>query len=164
STAATSPADARTRGARSRPISARRWSSAAGCPVRAGSSTGSARCSSATTTAASSATPAGSAPASARRPRPSWRSGGRRCDAPGRSPAGPTAPAAPDGPLAPAPHPLCNRLLRDLGHVADHDSYLFAKLRAAGFVVIAKTNAPELGLLPTAEPLAYPPARNPWDT
>jgi len=69
-----------------------------------------------------------------------------------------------DGPLAGAPYHLGNRLLRDLGHVADHDSYLFAKLRAAGFVVIAKTNAPELGLLPTAEPLAYPPARNPWDT
>jgi amidase len=69
-----------------------------------------------------------------------------------------------DGPLAGAPYHLGNRLLRDLGHVADHDSYLFAKLRAAGFVVIGKTNTPELGLLPTSEPLAYPPARNPWDT
>ena len=56
-----------------------------------------------------------------------------------------------------------NRLLRDLGVTADHDSYLFAKLRAAGCVVVGKTNTPELGLLPTTEPLAYGATHNPWD-
>jgi amidase len=68
-----------------------------------------------------------------------------------------------DGSLAGEPLHLGNRMLRDLGHVADHDSYLFARLRAAGCVIVGKTNTPELGLLPTTEPSAYRPAHNPWD-
>jgi amidase len=68
-----------------------------------------------------------------------------------------------DGTLAGEPLHLGNRMLRDLGHVADHDSHLFARLRAAGCVIVGKTNTPELGLLPTTESLAYGPARNPWD-
>jgi amidase len=39
-----------------------------------------------------------------------------------------------------------------------------AKLRAAGFIFLGKTNTPELGSLPTTEPQAYGPSRNPWDT
>jgi amidase len=69
-----------------------------------------------------------------------------------------------DGPLAGEPYHHGNRVLRDLAHGADHDSSLIAKLRAAGFVPIGKTNTPELGLLPTTEPDAYGPSRNPWDT
>jgi len=57
-----------------------------------------------------------------------------------------------------------NRLLKQTGWVDDHDSYLFAKLRAAGFIFVGKTNTPELGLQPTTEPLAYGPTHNPWDT
>jgi amidase len=68
-----------------------------------------------------------------------------------------------DGSLAGEPLHLGNRMLRDLGYVADHDSYLFAKLCAAGCVIVGKTNTPELGLLPTTESQAYGPARNPWD-
>jgi len=68
-----------------------------------------------------------------------------------------------DGTLGGEPLHLGNRMLRDLGHVADHDSYLFARLRAAGCVIVGKTNTPELGLLPTTESHAYGPARNPWD-
>lgn len=68
-----------------------------------------------------------------------------------------------DGSLAGEPLHLGNRMLRDLGHVADHDSYLFARLRAAGCVIVGKTNTPELGLLPTTESHAYGPAHNPWD-
>jgi amidase len=68
-----------------------------------------------------------------------------------------------DGSLGGEPLHFGNRLLRDLGHVADHDSYLFARLRAAGCVIVGKTNTPELGLLPTTESHAYGPARNPWD-
>jgi hypothetical protein len=38
-----------------------------------------------------------------------------------------------------------------------------AKLRAAGFIFVGKTNTPELAILPTTEPEAYGPSRNPWD-
>src|SRR5262249_31797213 len=68
-----------------------------------------------------------------------------------------------DGALTDEPLHLGNRLLRDLGVVADHDATLFTRLRAAGCVIVGKTNTPELGLLPTTESYAYGPARNPWD-
>src|SRR5436190_2203209 len=68
-----------------------------------------------------------------------------------------------DGSLDGEPLHLGNRLLRDLGHTADHDSFLFARLRAAGCIIVGKTNTPELGLLPTTESLAYGAAHNPWD-
>jgi amidase len=44
------------------------------------------------------------------------------------------------------------------------DTYLAQRFRDAGFVTIGKTNIPELGILPTTEPRAYGPSRNPWDT
>src|SRR5262247_1598992 len=56
------------------------------------------------------------------------------------------------------------RFLREAGWVAESDTYMAAKLRAAGFVFLGKTNTPEFGLLPTTEPVAYGPSRNPWDT
>jgi amidase len=68
-----------------------------------------------------------------------------------------------DGTLAGAPYHAGNRLLARLGHVADTTSFLFERLLAAGFVVVGKTNTPEFGLMPTAEPLAKGPTRNPWD-
>jgi amidase len=34
----------------------------------------------------------------------------------------------------------------------------------AGFVICGKTNAPELGILPTTEPARFGPSRNPWNT
>ncbi|MEX1006937.1 MAG: amidase [Acidimicrobiia bacterium] len=68
-----------------------------------------------------------------------------------------------DGPLAGEPYHLGNRLLKEIGATPDHDSYLIAKLKAAGFVIVGKTNCPEFGLLPTTEPTAYGPTRNPWD-
>jgi amidase len=68
-----------------------------------------------------------------------------------------------DGLVAGEPYHAGNRLLRDTGYVASTDSHLVAKLRQAGAVIVGKTNTPELGLLPTTEPDAYGPARNPWD-
>ena len=83
----------------------------------------------------------------------------------------------PDGPFKGVPF-----LLKDLGaafagqplHLgmsflkerdfrAPVDTYLAERFRAAGLVTIGKTNTPELGILPTTEPRAYGPSRNPWD-
>ena len=61
------------------------------------------------------------------------------------------------------PHHEGMRFLRDQGFRADADSWLAARFRAAGFVFVGKTNTPELGILPTTEPEAYGPTRNPWN-
>jgi len=55
------------------------------------------------------------------------------------------------------------RAVRDAGHVADHDMVMTQRLRQAGLVILGRTNTPELGILPTTEPVAYGPTRNPWD-
>ncbi|HEY7874812.1 MAG TPA: amidase [Actinomycetota bacterium] len=55
------------------------------------------------------------------------------------------------------------KFLKELGWTSDHDSYLFTKLRAAGFLFVGKTSCPELGLIPSTEPEAYGPTRNPWN-
>ncbi len=49
------------------------------------------------------------------------------------------------------------------GHRADHDAHLVRRLRAEGFVIVGATKTPEFGILPTTEPVAHGPARNPWD-
>jgi amidase len=54
------------------------------------------------------------------------------------------------------------RLLRHF--VPDHDSELVRRLKAAGLIIIGKTNVPEFGLLPTTEPELFGPCRNPWNT
>jgi amidase len=56
-----------------------------------------------------------------------------------------------------------NRALRDVGWTAQRDSWLVARLRAAGFAFLGRTNTPEFGLVPVTEPHAYGPCRNPWD-
>jgi amidase len=83
----------------------------------------------------------------------------------------------PDGPFKGVPF-----LLKDLGaafagqplHLgmnylkerdfrAPIDTYLAERFRAAGLITIGKTNCPELGILPTTEPRAHGPSRNPWN-
>jgi amidase len=46
--------------------------------------------------------------------------------------------------------------------VASVDAFLVARLRAAGFVIVGKTNMPENGILPTTEPRRFGPTANPW--
>src|SRR5271166_1629197 len=46
---------------------------------------------------------------------------------------------------------------------AEADDELVARLRAAGCVVIGKTQLPELAIWPFTEPAAFAPTRNPWD-
>ncbi len=59
--------------------------------------------------------------------------------------------------------PLSNgsRLFKDF--VPDHDSELAKRFKAAGVIVIGKTNLPEFGLWPVTEPELFGPANNPWD-
>lgn len=83
--------------------------------------------------------------------------------------------ALPAGPLAGVPF-----MLKDLGllyagtptrngsrlfadFVPDHDSTLTERYRAAGLVIMAKTNTPELGLNMSTEPALHGPTRNPFD-
>jgi amidase len=47
--------------------------------------------------------------------------------------------------------------------VADHDTAHVRRLRAAGAIVVGKTNTPELGLRPVTESARFGATRNPWD-
>jgi amidase len=49
-------------------------------------------------------------------------------------------------------------------HVPDFDSSTVRRIREAGFVIVGKTNLPEMGILPVTEPRRFGPTRNPWDT
>jgi amidase len=55
------------------------------------------------------------------------------------------------------------RVLKDAGWVEERDTWLVKRFRRAGFVIIGKTNLPELAMSVTTEPLAYGPSHNPWD-
>jgi amidase len=48
--------------------------------------------------------------------------------------------------------------------VPPQDSATVRKLRAAGAIVVGKTNTPELGIPPVTEPDRFGPCRNPYDT
>ena len=56
------------------------------------------------------------------------------------------------------------RFLKAMDYRAPVTSYMYEKFRAAGFVVIGRTNTPEFGTTITTEPMAYGPTRNPWNT
>lgn len=56
------------------------------------------------------------------------------------------------------------QVLKDAGFRAPVDTFLAQRFREAGLITFGKTNTPELGIVPTTEPRAYGPTRNPWDT
>jgi amidase len=66
--------------------------------------------------------------------------------------------------VAGQPYHEGTKFLRDADWHADHTDALAQRYLDAGFVVIGRTNTPEFGLVPTTEPYAYGPTRNPWDT
>ena len=61
------------------------------------------------------------------------------------------------------PYHLGMQVLKEANFRAPMDTYLAQRFREAGFIVIGKTNTPELGILPTTEPDAYGATRNPWN-
>ena len=61
------------------------------------------------------------------------------------------------------PYHMGLRRLRDLGVRLPIDSHYTQKVQAAGFVILGRTNVPELGTLCQTESEAYGPCRNPWN-
>jgi amidase len=61
------------------------------------------------------------------------------------------------------PHHQGMAHLRGLDWRADADGLLTAAFRAAGLVILGRTNVPEMALMGTTEPVAAGPTRNPWD-
>ncbi|MGI6853863.1 amidase [Mesorhizobium sp. 1B3] len=60
--------------------------------------------------------------------------------------------------------PLTNGSRMFVDPPAPFDSTLIARLRAAGFVMLGRTNSPEFGLSASTEPHRYGATRNPWNT
>lgn len=54
-----------------------------------------------------------------------------------------------------------SRFLKD--YRPDHDSELVRRYKAAGLIILGKTNMPEFGLMPVTEPELFGPCNNPWD-
>ena len=66
-----------------------------------------------------------------------------------------------DGYVKDVPYTGSSRFLEH--YVPTHDSPVIARLRAMGFLFLAKVNCPELGILGTTEPAWRGPTHNPWN-
>lgn len=66
--------------------------------------------------------------------------------------------------LAGQPMYMGNRALKEMGMTMPYDTYLGTRFRDAGLVTLGRSATPELGILPTTEPVLNDgPTRNPWD-
>ena len=61
------------------------------------------------------------------------------------------------------PHHAGTAFLKHAEYIADRDDHVTARFRAAGLVVVGRTNTPEFGTTITTEPDAHGAARNPWN-
>lgn len=58
----------------------------------------------------------------------------------------------------------CTYGLRALkNRIADNDDGIVTRIKQAGFIILGKTAASEVGTLPYTEQPGFPPARNPWN-
>ena len=55
------------------------------------------------------------------------------------------------------------RVLKAAGYRSDHDSYLGARYKCAGFAILGKSNLSEMALSPITDSVAYGATLNPWD-
>jgi amidase len=64
-----------------------------------------------------------------------------------------------------AGQPLTNgcRALKETLPASAADTTLVSRFRQAGLNILGRTNSPEFGSLPTTEPTAWGPTRNPWN-
>ena len=67
-------------------------------------------------------------------------------------------------PVAGEPDHQGSRVLKERGHVADHDCTIVRRFREAGFIIVGRTNCPEFGLVSDTSNRAYGATRNPWNT
>jgi amidase len=68
-----------------------------------------------------------------------------------------------EAPLAGVPFLVKDLVAEVAGLVSDVDCELARRWRAAGLVILGKTNTPEFGMVPACEPELWGPTRNPWD-
>lgn len=61
------------------------------------------------------------------------------------------------------PHYAGTKILKVIDWRSPIDSYLVSAFKKAGFIVLGRTNCPELGSTITTEPTSYGPTRNPWN-
>ncbi len=50
-----------------------------------------------------------------------------------------------------------------LNNIPDYDDGVVSRIKQAGFIILGKTAASEIGSFPYTEPTGFPPARNPWN-
>lgn len=55
-----------------------------------------------------------------------------------------------------------NAALKEAGKIDAADTTLVSRYKAAGLVIAGRTNSPEMGSLPTTQPLAWGATHNPW--